>query len=148
MCRLFVQTSQGGLIMKSVSNLLTMVALSSVLTLVFVTNRALAQDPVKVSPNVYKVLLENDRVRVLEMKVKPGEKDKLHSHPSEVVHFINGGKVRINLPDGAAPEMEIPDGHVMWHEAWTHVVENIGSSEIYAIIVEIRDVAEEPKSQE
>ena len=35
-------------------------------------------------------------------------------------------------------EAEIPDGHVMWHEEWTHTVENIGSSDIKAIIVEAK----------
>jgi len=93
-------------------------------------------DPVKVSPNNYKVLFENDQVRVLEMSLKAGEKDNEHSHPSETVYFIKGSKAKIHLPDGNSQEAEIPDGHVMWHEAWTHTVENIGSSDIHAIIVE------------
>ncbi len=37
---------------------------------------------------------------------------------------------------GNSMEAEIPDGHVMWNEAWTHQVENIGSSDLKAIIVE------------
>ena len=93
-------------------------------------------DPVKASPDHYKVLLENDHARVLEMSVKAGEKDQVHSHPSETVYFIKGGKARIHLPDGGTAELEIPDGHVMWHEEWTHQVENIGTSDIHAIIVE------------
>ena len=72
-------------------------------------------DPVKVSPDNYKVLLENDQVRVLEMSLKAGEKDNQHSHPSETVYFIKGGKLKIHLPDGNAQEADIPDGHVMWH---------------------------------
>jgi quercetin dioxygenase-like cupin family protein len=93
-------------------------------------------DAVKVSPKHYAVLLENEHVRVLDMRVPAGESDEVHSHPSETVHFLSGGKVRIHLPGGEAPEMEIPDGHVMWHEAWTHRVENIGTTEIRAIVVE------------
>ena len=93
-------------------------------------------DPVKVSPNNYKLLFENDQVRVLEMSLKAGEKDNQHSHPSETVYFIKGGKAKIHLPDGGAMEADIPDGHVMWHEAWTHTVENLGTSDIRAIIVE------------
>ncbi len=93
-------------------------------------------DPVKVSPSHYKVLLENENVRILEMTLKKGEKDEVHSHPSESVYFVNGSKLRISLPDGNSMEAEIPDGHVMWNEAWTHQVENIGSSDLKAIIVE------------
>src|SRR5438876_6125937 len=35
-----------------------------------------AQDPVKTSPQYYKVLLENDQVRVLEYRLKAGEKSQ------------------------------------------------------------------------
>ena len=93
-------------------------------------------DAIQVSPNNYKVLLENDRVRVLEMNLRAGEKDEVHSHPSETVYFITGGKAKIHLPDGQTVDAELPDGHVMWNEAWTHQVENVGSSDIKAIIVE------------
>ena len=93
-------------------------------------------DPVKSSPNNYKVLMENDHVRVLEMNLKAGETDNTHSHPDETVYFVTGSKVKIHLPDGGAMEADIPDGHVMWHDAWTHTVENVGSSDIKAIVVE------------
>jgi hypothetical protein len=35
-------------------------------------------------------------------------------------------------------EADIPDGHVMWHEEWTHRVENLGTTDIQAIIVETK----------
>ena len=93
-------------------------------------------DPVKVSPNNYKVLLEDDRFRVLEMNLRAGEKDEVHSHPSEAVFFITGGKAKIHLPEGQVVDADIPDGHVMSNEAWTHQVENVGDTDIKAIIVE------------
>ncbi len=93
-------------------------------------------DPVKVSPSNYKVLLENDHVRVLEMHLRAREKDEVHSHPAETVYFITGGKAKIHLPDGQTVDAELPDGHVMWNDAWTHQVENVGTSDIQAIIVE------------
>ena len=93
-------------------------------------------DPVEASPKNYKVVLENEQVRVLEMNLKADETDQTHSHPSETVYFVKGGKVKIHLPDGGAMEADIPDGHVMWHEEWTHRVENLGASDIKAIVVE------------
>ena len=95
-------------------------------------------DPVQVSPNNYRTLLDNDRVRVLEMSLKAGQIDETHSHPSETAYSIKGGKAKIHLPDGGSAEAELPDGHVMWHEEWTHRVENIGTSDILAIIVETK----------
>ena len=93
-------------------------------------------DPIQASPRHYKTLFENDRVRVLEMSLRAGEKDEQHSHPDETVYFVSGGKVKIHLPGGDAVEAELPDRHIMWHEAWTHTVENVGASDIKAIIVE------------
>ncbi len=95
-------------------------------------------DPVEASPANYKLLVENDRVRLLEMIVKAGEKDEVHSHPSEMVYFISGGKARVHLADGDSMEAEFPDGGVMEHEAWTHQVENVGDTDIHAIIFELK----------
>jgi len=93
-------------------------------------------DAAKVSPECYSVMLENDQVRVLDMRIPAGKSDETHSHPNETVYFVTGGKARINMPDGQSVELDIPDGHIMWHEPWTHRVENIGSTEIRAIVVE------------
>ena len=93
-------------------------------------------DPIEVSPDIYRLLFENDHVRVLEMNLKAGQTDETHSHPAETVYFITGGKAKIRLPDGQTVEAELPDGHVMWNEAWTHRFENVGGSDIRAIIVE------------
>ena len=93
-------------------------------------------DPVEVSGEHYKLHAENDEVRVLEMLVRAGESDIEHSHPSETVYFISGGKVKIHLPDGQSDEAEIPDGFVMFHDEWTHRVENIGDTDVHAIIFE------------
>ena len=93
-------------------------------------------DPVQVSPRNYKVLLENDQVRVLQMDLKAGEKDNQHSHPAETAYFIKRGKAKIHLADGGVIDAEIPDGHTMWSDAWTHTVENVGTTDIQAIVVE------------
>ena len=93
-------------------------------------------DPTQTAPKNYRLLLDNAEVRVLEMTLKAGEKDVEHSHQDETVYFITGSKVRIHLPGKQSMEVDLPDGHVMWHEAWTHTVENIGATDIRAIIVE------------
>ena len=95
-------------------------------------------DPTKASPDNYRLLLENGQVRVMEMTLPAGKTDKQHSHNDETVYFLSGGTLKIHLPDGQAVEAELPDGHVMWHEAWTHTVENVGSTDVRAIIVERR----------
>ena len=93
-------------------------------------------DPVEVSPNEYRTVLEQNGIRLVEMVIPPGASDTEHSHPTETVYFIAGGKLRIHLPDGASQDLEVPDGFAMQHEAWTHRVENIGEAEIRAVIFE------------
>jgi hypothetical protein len=86
-------------------------------------------DAVEAPPEVYTLLFENEAVRVIEMNLKAGQTDNQHSHRDETVYFITGSKVKISLPDGNPMEADIPDGHVMWHEEWTHTVSNIGDKE-------------------
>ena len=93
-------------------------------------------DPIESSPDHYKVLLENEHVRMLEMIIPAGEADNQHSHPDETVYFITGGNAKIVEENGDTMEAELPDGATMWHPAWTHQVTNTGDTEIRAIIVE------------
>jgi quercetin dioxygenase-like cupin family protein len=95
-------------------------------------------DPVKVSPQYYKVLLENDQVRVLEYRLKPGEKESLHSHPSGVVYSFNDGKLKGSLKGSESRESTAKAGQVMWRDPITHSIENIGSTELHALAVEFK----------
>jgi beta-alanine degradation protein BauB len=96
-------------------------------------------DPVVVSPEVYVTRLENEHVRVLEMTLPPGRRDQVHAHPDEAVLFLNPGRARITLSNGQIVEKEVVEGEVMWNEAWSHQVENIGETMIHAIIVELKN---------
>ena len=93
-------------------------------------------DAVEASPGNYKLLLENEQVHIILMTLKAGESDQQHSHRDESVYFIKGAKLRIHMPDGGSAEVEMPDGGVMWHEEWTHRVENIGDTDLQAVLVE------------
>ena len=96
------------------------------------------QDPVKVSPQYYKVLLENEQVRVLEYRLKPGEKEPTHSHPAGVVYVFNDSTVRSTLTDGKSAESSGKAGDVYWRTPLTHTLENIGNTEAHALAVELK----------
>jgi quercetin dioxygenase-like cupin family protein len=95
-----------------------------------------------VAPEVYTVMSVDERARIMEMKLPAGASDREHSHPAEVAFFLKGGKARIHLPDGESMEVEVPDGGLISHEAWTHRVENIGETDIHAIIFELQQTVE------
>ena len=96
----------------------------------------MAQDPVAVSPDVYTVKLENESVRILEMKLAKGESDQMHHHPPSSVQVVKGGKVLISYPNGESNEIVAGDNEVMWHEGRTHQIKNIGDTDIHVIVVE------------
>jgi len=97
-----------------------------------------AQDLVTTSPKYYKVLLENDQVRVLEYRLKPGEKEPMHSHPAGVVYVLSGAKAKFTYPDGRTEEKTASTGEAIWREPTTHGVENIGDTETHVIAVDFK----------
>ncbi len=107
--------------------------------LIFVSKTSIAQDPVKVAPNHYKVLLENDRVRVLEITYKPGEKAAMHSHPASVNYYLSDFKAKFTFPDGKTANIEGKKGVAEWHDAFTHAAENIDTTVIHLIAVELKE---------
>ncbi len=108
------------------------------LGLVLVTGTALAQDPVKISPKMYKVLLENERVRVLEWRAKAGDKEPMHSHPAMVVYVLTGSTMRFTMPDGKSVERESRAGTAIWNEPQTHAGENLGPGEAHVLVIELK----------
>tara|TARA_Y100000590_G_scaffold439052_1_gene562578 strand:- start:145 stop:852 length:708 start_codon:yes stop_codon:yes gene_type:complete len=93
--------------------------------------------PEKVSPDVYKVLLENEEVKVTEVTFEPGQGDEMHQHGVMSIYGITGGKLQSTSSDGMVDEIEIPDGFVGHRNTiTTHQMKNIGYTTIKIILVE------------
>jgi quinol monooxygenase YgiN/quercetin dioxygenase-like cupin family protein len=99
------------------------------------------QDPLTLYPENYKVLVENDRVRVLDFKLKQGAKEKSHMHPAHVVYVLTGFKIRFTFPDGKTAIRETKTGDVLFSEATIHASENIGTTDAHGILVELKTPA-------
>jgi quercetin dioxygenase-like cupin family protein len=91
-----------------------------------------------VPPKDHRVLLENDRVRMLEMRIKPGQKTGMHSHPPCAVYALSSARVRFSLPDGSSREADITQGEAAWSDGGWHDVENVGTTDDWGIIVELK----------
>lgn len=83
------------------------------------------------------VRLKNEHVRVLEVRLKPGEKVAQHSHPSRVVFSLSPYTMKFTYPDGGTSTRERKGGEVTWREPETHAAENVGSTEFHVMVVEI-----------
>jgi quercetin dioxygenase-like cupin family protein len=99
---------------------------------------AFAQDPVKVDSKHYKVVLENGQVRVLKIRYGVKEKSVMHEHPSSVVVFLTGSKVKFTLPDGSAIAGGGKAGDVQFNEAGKHLPQNVGNAAMEGVLVELK----------
>lgn len=98
----------------------------------------MAQDMAVAAPDVAKVVLDNAQVRVLEVNIKPGQKIPMHSHPGNVLYFVNGGKTKTTLADGKVTETTHKPGDVVWSDPVTHANENVGTTASKVIVVEVK----------
>ncbi|MFZ0064048.1 MAG: hypothetical protein WAL47_18600 [Pyrinomonadaceae bacterium] len=127
--------------MKRIIHLITGMAIGALMaTFAFAisSGKTTRQDPVKQSPQYYKVLLENDQVRVMEYRLKPGEKEPMHTHSSGVVYSFGAAKMRTTYPDGRTQESSGGAGEAHWRNPVTHALENIGTTEAHALAVDVK----------
>jgi quercetin dioxygenase-like cupin family protein len=96
----------------------------------------MAPDAAAAAPNVYTVLFENERVRLVEARVRPGDSSPLHSHPDGLVHVVRGGEVTFESAGGHRVDVELKAGLSRWREAEEHTVTSRGETEVVVLIFE------------
>jgi hypothetical protein len=105
-----------------------------------------AFDAMSKAPDHHFLLLENASVRVLDTKVRPGERTPVHGHEwpaalyvlswSDFVRFDAQGNV---LLDSRTLAARPPAGAAMWvGPIGPHCVENVGSTDLHIVAVEIK----------
>jgi beta-alanine degradation protein BauB len=115
---------------------------SSVFALVLVwSGAAIAQDAVKVDPSHYKVVFENESVRVLKIGYAPGGKSTMHQHPDSIVIPLSASKVQFTLPDGKKQDSDLANEAPQYTPAGTHNPTNVGTGPVDALLVEFKTAA-------
>jgi quinol monooxygenase YgiN/quercetin dioxygenase-like cupin family protein len=99
---------------------------------------ARAQDPVPLYPGNYKVMIENDRVRVMDFQLRRGAREEMHMHPAHVLYVLTGFRIRFTFPDGTTRIRETQAGEVLYSDAVMHSPENIGDTDAHGILVELK----------
>ena len=94
-------------------------------------------DPKVVASNVYNAVLENDRVRVFDVRFKPGAKAEMHWHPDHVAYVVSGGKLKVTETNGKVTDMDLMPGQAVFLEAQSHEAVNTGSTEVHVVVVEL-----------
>ncbi len=98
---------------------------------------AMSLDPAVTNAEHYKVIFENDKVRVLEYNDQPGDRTTPHEHPDSVMYTLSSFRRRLVMGD-MQREVELDSGTVGWLPAQQHHGENIGETPTHVIFVELK----------
>jgi beta-alanine degradation protein BauB len=99
---------------------------------------AVSGDPTQTDPDKYKVILENDRVRVLEYTDEPGDSTSPHRHPDSVMYTLSSFERRLIHGDQQR-DVKLETGRVSWLSAQEHSGENIGTTGTHVLFVELKE---------
>ena len=110
----------------------------AVVALGLIATSVCAQDAVKVCPNNFKVLAEDDTTRVLHFTQKKGETCGMHSHPYIVAYVIKSGRITFVAPDGTKTKSpKIDPGAAVQRGPTTHAHESV-EEDAEAITIEFK----------
>ena len=97
-----------------------------------------SRDPVVTDGDKYKIVFENDRVRVLEYRDSPGQRTTPHHHPAYVLCALSSFKRRLTLSGGREVVVDVKAGQVTSGAAQSHIGENVGETETHVLLVELK----------
>ena len=136
---------------------LALMAMAAILMFAFTTKAVMAQEKAKMekakpapaeekmkgekakmgTPTA-KVLLENERVRVSDVRSKPGDKSETKDRPDYVQYVIKGGEFRLTYPDGKTVDIKLKAGEANFGKKDKFAHENVGKTEAHFIIVNLK----------
>jgi beta-alanine degradation protein BauB len=98
-----------------------------------------AQDSLKVASEVHKkVLVDNDKIKMMELEFAPGDVEPWHHHPNYITYILSDGQLEITVK-GKQPEVvDIKAGGYMYSPAETHRVKNTGTTAVKMLIMELK----------
>jgi len=102
---------------------------------------ALAQDPLKIAPTHYKVVLENAAVRLLQVNYAAGEKSAMHQHPDSIALALSPSKVRFTMPDGKTQDSDMANESALYIAGGLHSPANVGPGPVNVLLVEFKTAA-------
>ena len=98
----------------------------------------MAEDPTHTDPDKYRVVFENELVRVLDYLDHPGDRTTFHGHPDSVMYTLSDFRRRLYAADGSTREVELSAGTTAWLPAQGHAGHNIGDTDTHVVFVELK----------
>ena len=100
----------------------------------------MSYDSTVVDPDGHRIALENDHVRILEVRVPEGSKLEHHSHPPRAIIAIGSYRLKSTDEAGASVVLDRRPGQVSWSDGEDHSAEVL-IGPVHAIEVEVKAAA-------
>lgn len=97
-------------------------------------------DPISTNPAHYRMLWENDFVRVLEYTDIPGVQTVTHQHPNSVMITLSAFDRRLTSGDHVV-DVSLPAGKAVWLPAQRHSGHNTGTTPTHTMFIELKGEA-------
>ena len=94
-------------------------------------------DPVMTNPEHYRLLWENERVRVLEYIDEPGAQTTPHVHPDTVMVTLTAFERKL-ITAGHEADVALPAGRALWLPAQKHAGINTGRTATHTLLIELK----------
>jgi quercetin dioxygenase-like cupin family protein len=114
-----------------------MATATSTLIAIVAASCAVCQDLVAVAPLNAKVEYEDSRIRVVRLRIAPGESLPMHDRPARIVIALTSSEVRQTGADGNTRTVQVPAGKVAWSGPGRRAVRNMASP-LENVIVEMK----------
>lgn len=90
------------------------------------------------SPDIYKVVAQDEQYLVIEVTLKPGQRDQFHSHPSGgFFYYLTDCSIRFHTPDGTIRVVAHRTGDTGVNpSATSRSAENVGKSDCKQVLFE------------
>lgn len=126
--KMFIARSLGLLLLTAAAHLSTL-------------SLAAAQDKQATPPDSYRVVMENERVRMIEVHVKPRSKVNVDSPPGRdrFLYMLSDGALILSPPGKRPYEFALQAGETAVFPAVSPTVENDTDSPVRALMVEVKD---------
>lgn len=113
---------------------------------IFLTGLFLAATGAYSQTPVGKITLDNESVKVISIEFKPGDITAIHSHPDNVTYIMSGGKMEYTDKGEKPKVINYKTGETIWMPAVTHIVKNVGNTNIKMLVVELKQTAQKKKT--
>ena len=87
-----------------------------------------------------RVILDNQRAKIYEVGLTPGEMSPLHVHGEDyIVYTFDDAKLRLTSLDGRTTDIDAKAGTAFFRRAETHFVQNIGDTGARVLVFQFNE---------